>query len=121
VGASVPERHPSPTPAAVASGSSSPLRQMRGDPVVPWLRSIGAEEVVPLFVAENIMMRHVPLLTEEHLEELGISSLGMRLTLMAGIAQLRAGSSSQAQIAVMAQAVQELTHAIEGLLKKRRE
>jgi hypothetical protein len=65
-------------------------------------------------------MRHVPLLTEEHLEEMGITALGMRLTLMAGIAQLRAGSSSQNQLAAMAHSVQELTHAIEDLLKKSR-
>ncbi len=109
------ERFSSPPP---TSGSSSPLRQIRGDPIVLWLRSIGGEELIPLFLAENITMRMVPHLTEEHLEELGIASLAGRLTVLSGIAQLRASSSSQAQLSSVTVAVQELTHAIEKMVKQ---
>lgn len=106
-----------------------PPTQQRGkmDPLQAWLRSLGVEEYAPLFLAENISLRHAPFLTEDHLEELGVDSLSGRLTIMAGVHQLKMLQAQQlssfpvdsnaTNMVLLANAVAELSKTVEQLKK----
>lgn len=48
-----------------------------------WLHSIGAGAYADAFVAQDISLDVVPLLSDAHLRELGVSTLGARLRLLA--------------------------------------
>merc|ERR1711916_196368 len=91
----------------------------RVDPLQVWLHSLGLEEYFPAFAAENISMRMVPFITEEHLDELGITQLGARLNILMGIHQLKSklGTvTSTDQIAGLAGAVSDLAKAVEVIM-----
>ena len=68
------------------SGSAG---RAKSDALLFWLRSLGVEEYAHTFLNENITMRMVPFLTEEHLEEIGVDSLSARLTILSGIQQFK--------------------------------
>jgi class 3 adenylate cyclase len=64
----------------------------RGDAVmdiVVWLRSLGLEKYEAAFRENDIDETVLPSLTEEHLKQLGIASLGHRVRLLEAIAALR--------------------------------
>lgn len=85
------------------------------DAVHQWLRTLGLADYAPVFAEENITMRLLPFLTEEHLEEIGVDSLAARLTMCMAIKSLNAGNPFLAgdNIASLAHSVQELARSVE--------
>jgi class 3 adenylate cyclase len=62
--------------------------------IVVWLRSLGLEKYEAAF-RENDIDAVLPSLTEEHLKQLGIASLGHRVKLLDAISALRAEASGK--------------------------
>jgi SAM domain (Sterile alpha motif) len=54
-----------------------------------WLRSLGLERYEAAFRENDIDETVLPSLTEEHLKQLGVASLGHRVKLLDAIAALR--------------------------------
>jgi hypothetical protein len=54
-----------------------------GNDVRVWLHSVGAGAYADAFVAQDISLDVVPLLSDAHLRELGVATLGARLRLLA--------------------------------------
>ena len=61
-----------------------------------WLKSVGASEYAPRFVAEKIDLQALQHLTEDDLKELGLP-MGPRRKVLAAIADLKGGSTSRAE------------------------
>ena len=57
--------------------------------IVVWLRSLGLGKYEAVFRENEIDETVLPSLTEEHLKELGVTSLGHRVKLLDAIAALR--------------------------------
>lgn len=53
-----------------------------------WLTSLGMKQYVEKFVSQEVDMDTLPYLTESHLEQLGVTTIGARLRLMSAIHQL---------------------------------
>jgi hypothetical protein len=64
--------------------------------VVVWLRSLGLGKYEAAFRENDIDQAVLPSLTEEHLKELGVASLGHRLKLLDAIAALRSDGGAKA-------------------------
>ena len=62
--------------------------------VVVWLRSLGLGKFEAVFRENDIDETVLPSLTEEHLKQLGVASLGHRVKLLDAIAALRSGTSA---------------------------
>ena len=63
--------------------------------VVVWLRSLGLGKYEAAFRENDIDETVLPSLTEEHLKQLGVASLGHRVKLLDAIAALRNDASVQ--------------------------
>jgi hypothetical protein len=63
--------------------------------VVVWLRSLGLGKYEAIFRENEITEKVLPNLTEEHLKQLGVASLGHRVKLLEAIAALRDDTSAQ--------------------------
>ena len=103
------------------NGSGNLPRSVRLEPLQMWLRSVGAEELYSVFVTEGITMRLIPLLTEEHLIGLKITSLSMRLSILAGAQQLQpprgppVNSHDGEHLATITVALHQLTKMVERI------
>ena len=64
--------------------------------VVVWLRSLGLGKYEAAFRENDIDETVLPSLTEEHLKQLGVASLGHRVKLLDAIAALRNDASGRA-------------------------
>src|SRR5215468_899202 len=64
--------------------------------IVVWLRSLGLGKYEAAFRENEIDETVLPSLTDEHLNELGVTALGHRVKLLDAIAALRSDKSSQA-------------------------
>src|SRR5262245_8994994 len=62
--------------------------------IVVWLRSLGIGKYEAVFRENDIDETILPSLTDEHLKELGVASLGHRVKLLDAIAALRGGAST---------------------------
>ena len=63
--------------------------------IVVWLRSLGLGKYEAVFRENDIDETVLPSLTEEHLKELGVTSLGHRVKLLDAIAALRSDASGR--------------------------
>jgi hypothetical protein len=63
---------------------------------VVWLRSLGLGKYEAVFRENDIDETVLPSLTEEHLKQLGVASLGHRVKLLEAIAALRNDGSGKA-------------------------
>ncbi|KAL6062754.1 SAM domain (Sterile alpha motif) domain containing protein [Balamuthia mandrillaris] len=54
-----------------------------------WLNGLGMRQYVDNFTREEITLEVVPLLTETHLEKLGVSTMGARLRILSAIEELK--------------------------------
>lgn len=61
-----------------------------------FLKSVGFEAYAPVFAREEVTIETLPLLSERHLEALGVASLGVRLRMLAAIRK-RYGHTSSLQ------------------------
>jgi hypothetical protein len=61
--------------------------------IVVWLRSLGLGKYEAVFRENDIDETVLPSLTDEHLKELGVTSLGHRVKLLEAIAALRDDAS----------------------------
>jgi hypothetical protein len=72
--------------------------------VVVWLRGLGLERYEAVFRENDIDETVLPSLTAEDLKELGVTALGHRRKLLDAIAALRANTSPQAPLVMVAPA-----------------
>lgn len=63
--------------------------------VKSFLQSIGLEHLEELFITQEIDFETIPSLTEEDLEKIGITKLGVRKKIMRGVRQLSNGFGSR--------------------------
>ena len=70
--------------------------------IVVWLWSLGLGKYEAIFRENNIDETVLPSLTEEHLKQLGVASLGHRVKLLDAIAALRNDGSGKATSADVA-------------------
>lgn len=57
--------------------------------ITTWLANLGMKKYADKFISQEIDMDTLPLLTEKHLEELGIPTMGARLRIVAAIKELK--------------------------------
>lgn len=70
-------------------GSGGHADDKRKNDITVWLSGLGLRKYVDKFVHEEIDVDTLPYLTEEHLEKLGVSTIGARLKILAAVDQLR--------------------------------
>lgn len=87
-----------------------------------WLHQLGLDGLTQQFVREEVTMEALPFLTEQHLEQLGVTSLGVRLKLLGAIKALQgtpapvvAPSLPQEDTTIMEKSVENLALAINKL------
>lgn len=71
--------------------TSTVINVTSGD-IVMWLTSIGMKRHAEKFVKEEISIPVLEYLTEDHLEKLGVGTIGERLTILAAINKLKRGT-----------------------------
>ncbi len=73
--------------------------------VASWLNAVGLKRHAERFAREELDMAALPLLTEAHLEKMGVTTIGARLQILNAIAALRRPSAHEQQQQVMLQAL----------------
>src|SRR6516164_3225162 len=68
--------------------------------VADWLQKLGLGQYAQRFAENDISFAILPDLTDQHLKEIGISSLGHRLQLLRAIAELTSGEKEAPNTAI---------------------
>lgn len=68
---------------------SQPAQQNSADSIAVFLTNLGLQRLIPKFEAEEIDVSVLPLMTDEHFEQLGVNTLGAKLRLSKAIQGLR--------------------------------
>lgn len=71
-----------------AKGTNTTASAFDNLDLTTWLTSLGMKQYVEKFVSQEVDMDTLPYLTESHLEQLGVTTIGARLRLMSAIHQL---------------------------------
>ena len=80
--------------------------------ITTWLTSIGMKKYAEKFVAQEIDMETVQFLSESHLEQLGITTIGARLRFMAAIKTLSEAEPKEAELVELASTLKESMDAL---------
>jgi len=116
---------PPPSPVTDDVGGSAEILSGRTrDPLQMWLRSMGAEECYAKFTAEGITMRMLSQLTEAHLKDMGITSLPMRLSILAGIDSVKmsmAAANKDPSLVQLTAAVSALCKSVDEIVVHKKE
>jgi len=92
----------------------SPIQRPKD--ITSWLQSIGMKKYAEKFIAAEVDVDILPYLTEQHLEQLGITSLGQRIRIMATINKLKEESQNDNEKGELIGLAQTLKEAIETLV-----
>ncbi len=77
-------------PIGSSSASSSSSSSNIPKDIASWLTLLGYKQYVDKFIAQEITVEVLPLLTESHLEnQLGVTTLGARLKMLHSIREMR--------------------------------
>jgi len=83
--------------------------------ITTFLTNIGMKKYVDKFISQEIDVDALPLLTESHLEQLGVSTIGARLKILASIKSLRSDFGEELREKDSSDYVQMLNESIDTL------
>jgi len=83
--------------------------EVKAKDISTWLTTIGMKKFAEKFVAQEIDMEIVPFLTEVHLEQLGVNTIGARLRILQAIKALKESENEtkQAELVELAHTLKE--------------
>jgi len=70
-------------------GSSGHAEEKQKNGITVWLTGLGLRKYADKFIHEEISVDTLPYLTEDHLEKMGVSTIGARLKILAAVDQMR--------------------------------
>jgi len=83
--------------------------------VTTFLTNLGLKKYVEKFIAQEIDVETLSFLTEHHLEQLGVATLGARLKILLAIKSLQGGDSKEKEMEELMETAQSLKDSVETL------